>query len=193
MEEEPFSDKKIGRQLATPLIIQVVNSALIPGNPTANVDIGDSYTNRMLSNFGQPSNIAITSTISGVDYTEWLASCESKPFKVGRTMIISSTAGQIEQPITITHKNVAGKREDFVIAPTIDPNQSQTDRVIDDTEYIFDGDTRIRLAQVDLSTTVSVRVYPIIEYSATQIVAGRKELVNFSEPNLVKTAKVSVI
>lgn len=176
-----------------PFILQLVNSSPIPGAATSNVEIGDSFTNRMLANFGQASNIATTSTVSGVTYREWLASCEDHPFMVGRTMIISTTAGQLEQPIAVTHRDVAGKRQDFIISSTLDPNQTQTDRVIDETEYIFDGMTRLSINEVAAGATVSIRIYPKIVYSATQIIAGRPDEEFFKEPDLVKVAKVSSV
>ena len=189
---DELSNKEPKKQLSAPFIVQVVNSNIAPSLATPNVDIGDSYTSRNLSNFGQPSGITTTSLISGTSYTEFLASSESHPFKVGRTMLISTTAGQLDQTIAVTHRNTAGKRQDFIIAPTLDPNQSQTDRVIDDTEYLFDGMTRLRINQVDVNTTLMVRIYPVADFSATRIIAGRTALEEFGAPDLMRTEKIAL-
>ena len=190
-EESGVVKGLVEQRSPAPFILQLVNSTPFPNTATSDVDIGDSFTNRMLTNFGQASNITTTSTVSGVTYREWLASSEEHPFIVGKTMIISTTAGQLEQPIAVTHRNAAGKRQDFIISSTLDPNQSQTDRVVDETEYIFDGMTRLRINEVAAGATVSIRIYPKIVYSATQIIAGRPADEIFKAPDLIRTAKVS--
>lgn len=189
---DELSNKGPKKQFSAPFIVQVVNSNVAPTQPAQNVDIGDSYTTRNLSNFGQESGVTTTSLISGTSYIEFLASSETQPFKVGRTMLISTTAGQLDQTIAVTHRNTAGKRQDFIIAPTLDPNQSQTDRVIDDTEYLFDGMTRLRINQIALQTTLMVKIYPVADFSATRIIAGRDELEKFSAPELIRTEKIAL-
>ena len=174
---------------AQPYIIQMVNACT---TAIADVDIGDSFANRAATNFGQNTNITTTSTVSGITYREFLAASESSPFKIGRTMIISTTAGQLDQTIAVTHRNPAGKREDFIISPTLDPNQNQTDRVVDETEYLFDGMTRLRFNQINASATVTVRLYLISKFSPVQIVAGRSSEQFYEKPRIIKVAQVSV-
>ena len=150
---------------AQPFIIQVVNAS---ASPISDVDVGDSYSNRTLgqtashNQFGVDPNITLSSGMIGVTYIEWLAETERRPFKVGLTEIISSTAGQIDNPITVTSRDTQGGREDHVIIPSIDPNQGLTDRgIADDYEYMFDGYTRLQLSQVNGSATVTIRIYPM--------------------------------
>lgn len=186
-DPKPAEEKTTANQprVSAPFIIQITNGPAPPGS-IADVDIGDSYTNRSTSNFGQNSAIAITSTISGVSYLDFLAQSESRPFKIGRTMIISSSAGQIEQPVTVTHRNASGDRNDHVFTPTVDPYQSQTDRIIDEYEYLFDGFTRLRISSVLASAVVTVRLYPMNIFSATQEVADRNSEQSFEAPEIVK-------
>lgn len=171
---------------SAPYILQIVNAC---SSAISNVDIGDSYVNRINSNalwnFGNNSNITITSTVSGVSYLEFLAQAESKPFTVGKTMIISSSAGQLDQTVAITHRNASGDRNDHIITPTLDPFQNQTDRVIDNYEYLFDGMTRMRFNQINGSATVSVRLYQKNMFSATQIIAGRTDVQQYEAPNFI--------
>ncbi|PCJ55964.1 MAG: hypothetical protein COA79_20355 [Planctomycetota bacterium] len=150
---------------AQPFIIQVVSAS---ASSISDVDIGDAYGNRALvqtasrSPFGADPNITLSSGVIGVTYIEWLAETERRPFKVGLTEIISSSAGQIDNPITITHRGTQGGREDHAIIPSIDPNQGLTDRgIADDYEYMFDGYTRLRLSQVNGLATVTIKIYPI--------------------------------
>lgn len=167
---------------SAPYIIQIVNAC---SSAISNVDIGDSYTNRAANNFNQSSNITITSTVSGVSYIEFLAQSESQPFTVGKTMIISTSAGQLDQTVAITHRNAAGDRNDHVITPTLDPFQNQTDRIIDNYEYLFDGMTRARFNQINGSATVTTRFYIKNKFAATQIIAGRSAEQSYGAPNFV--------
>lgn len=167
-----------------PFIIQLTN---ISGLAVNNVDIGDSYTNRSASNYGQSDNIRITSTIPEVTYLEYLAQTESQPFLVGLTMVISSTSGQVERNVQITHRNALGDGMSYSLASVIDPYQIQTDRIIDDHEYMMDGMTRLRIARIAAGATVTVRQYPKNKYAAGQIVAGREALQNYQNPNVIKT------
>lgn len=172
--------------MSAPYILQIVNACT---SAIADVDIGDAFVNRLnssaLYNFGQNSNITTTSTVSGVSYLEFLAQSESKPFTVGKTMIISTSAGQLDQTVAITHRNASGDRQDHVITPTLDPFQNQTDRIIDSYEYLFDGMTRCRFNQINGSATVSIRFYQKNMFSATQIIAGRPAEMTYGSPNFI--------
>lgn len=153
------------------------------GNTVA--DIGDSFANRADSNFGQDSAITITSTTPGVTYQEFLAQSESQPFIVGRTMIISTTSAMLERSVALRHRNATGDAVAYSINPLVDPYQVQTDRVIEDYEYIFDGMTRLRFT-MSANSTVLVRMYLVSKYDATQIVAGRPSTQKYSPPHLIK-------
>lgn len=177
--------RPVQQHSAAPYIIQIVNACT---SAIANVDIGDSYANRAAVNFNQSSNITITSTISGVTYQEFLAQSESQPFTVGKTMVISTSAGQLDQSVAITHRNSSGDRNDHVITPTLDPYQTQTDRIIDEFEYLFDGMTRLRFNQINLSATVTCRMYLINKWAASQVISGRPGQQTYSKPQIVKPA-----
>ena len=164
-------------------ILQIVNACT---SAIANVDIGDAATNRTTANFGQSTNITITSTIPGVTYLEYLAVSETSPFEVGLTMIISTSAGQLDQAIAVTHRNPGGKRQDFIIMPTLSPFQTQTDRITDDTVYLMDSMCRLRWNQINGSATVTCRQYIKGKFSPVQIVADRPALGTYVAPNINK-------
>lgn len=179
----------VQKHSSAPYILQIVNACT---SAISNVDIGDSYANRSESNFNQNSNITITSTISGVTYIEFLGQSEAQPFTVGRTMIVSTSAGQLDQTVAVTHRNAAGDRQDHVITPTLDPYQTQTDRIIDEYEYLFDGFTRLRFNQINGSATVTVRMYLVNKFAASQIIAGRPGQQVYAPPHLIKVAPTAV-
>lgn len=180
-------DARTQAHSSAPYILQIVNAC---SSAISNVDIGDSYTNRTTSNFGQNSNITITSTVSGVSYLEYLGQSESQPFTVGATMVISTSAGQLDQTVAITHRNASGDRLDHVLTPTLDPYQQQTDRIVDYYEYLMDGFTRLRFNQINGSATVTVRQYLKGKFAASQIVAGRPALQTYANPNIIKAVPV---
>lgn len=160
---------------------------IVSGGAGATIELGDSFTNRTANNFNVVDTTSVTSPISGVTYQEFLAQSESQPFIVGRTMIISATAGQIERPFQITHRNASGDAVSRVMSPIVDPYQRQTDRLIDDTEYIFDGMTRYSF-YLEASATVYIRLYLVSKFSATQIIAGREEVQKYMPPYLIKAS-----
>lgn len=166
-----------------PYIIQIVNNGGLAIN---NVDIGDSYLNRTTSNFGQSDSLAITSTLNNVTYTEYLAQTEVQPFIVGLTMIISTTANQVENYVAVTHRNAEGERLDTPLGSTIDPYQKQTDRVINDLEYMMDGMTRLRIRRIEAGATVTIRQYLKNKFAANQIIAGRPSMQSYQNPNVLK-------
>lgn len=171
-----------------PYIIQMVNAC---SSAISSVDIGDSYANRFADLFNQSSNITFSMNVSGLTYIEFLAQTESQPFRIGKTVIVSATAAQFNQTVTITHRDSTGKRLDEVITPFIDPYQNQTDRIISDFNYVFDGFTRLRFNQIAASATVTVWLFPQSKFVGTQAVAGRTPQVNYSDPGLVKVMPVA--
>ena len=170
-----------------PYVLRLVNACT---TAIANVDIGDSYLQRAASNFGQSANITLTSVPSGTSYIEFMAQTENQPFKVGKTVIICTTAAQFNETITITHRDANGDRQDKSFLLTIDPYQTQTDRVILDVDYLFNGYTRLRFSNIVASATVNVHLYPSDKFSAVQSVAGRDSQLKFSAPQLVKVMQV---
>lgn len=178
-------DERVQAHSSAPYIIQIVNACT---SAIASVDIGDSYTNRTATNFGQSTNLTITSTITGVSYLEFLAQSEAQPFAVGATMVISPSPGQLDQSIGITHRNASGDSNTHVLTPTLTLNQQQTDRVIDLYEYLFDGFTRIRFNQINGSATVTTRLYLKGKFAPNQIVVGRPAMQVYGKPNVVRNA-----
>lgn len=133
---------------------------LISGSSFFAATAGGGVNVTTFSNFGQNSNITITTPLNGITYQEFLAERENAPIKVLKTEIISTSAGQLNEAVTITHRDSNGNRIDHTVAPVVDPMQTQTDRVIERKEFLFDGFTRIRLRQLNGSATVTLRFHP---------------------------------
>lgn len=182
-------DRQTQQHSAKPYIIKIVNACT---SAISSVDIGDSYANRTVSNFSQNSNITITSLVNGVSYIEYLAQSEAQPFAVGATVVISSTANQLDESITVTHRNATGDRQDFTIALSLDPYQTQTDRIVDFTEYLFDGFSRLRYNSILGSATVITRQFLKGKFAPSQIVANRPGMQSYGNPNIIKAMPMAV-
>ncbi len=167
-----------------PFIFQIVNDQSAPEPAIADVDIGDAARNRTSATFNLNSHITVTSAVQGINYREFLAISENSPFLVGAIMIISTSAGQLDQTVKITHRNASGDEVGHVISPTITLNQRQTDRVADDYEFMFDSLTRIRFNQINAGATVTIRIYPKEIYSSADLLARRGEIERFGKPRL---------
>mgnify|MGYP001570953024 CR=1 FL=1 len=127
------------------------------------------------------SAVGTTSQIPGVTYEAFLSQVASEPFKVWKTEIISSSYGQIEQPVAVRWRDANGDRKDFVISPHIDPNQPLTDRINDLTEYIFDGFTSLVFNQINASATVTLRLYPVRKFSAVNLLNGENPVEEYND------------
>ena len=187
-----------GLRTSQPYIITVQNNN---GFDLENIEIGGSYHNRTADNYGNPAGIVITYYIPGVNYVAWLAQTETQPFNIGRTMLVCppnhtaagrAETGNPERPYTIRHKDATGALTDHVIPPIVDPYQTQTDRVIDEYNYLFDGYTYLIINQMDAGSQIILYLFPTAKTSQLQAVAGRVAGESFNAPHLIKVAPVAI-
>jgi hypothetical protein len=141
-------------------------------NPPNHVIGITSGTNRFIVTATNYS-LTISGGIAGVSYTQVIANSENKPFTAGRTLVISSSAGQIQQKMTVVHVTDDGDVLNHTITPAVDPYQGQMDRLADDYEYKMDAMTSLTIAQVNAGATIQLQVYPIIRFSGTAIANGQ--------------------
>ena len=176
-------------QQSPPIIIKIQNTSSSDIN---NVDLYDAYQNYQAGvsgNFNQPSGIAITSQIANVTYLQMLANSWGKPMKIGRTVLVSSTPNQTEQPFIIRHSTDYGQLIEHNVTPFVDPYQNQNDRIIENYNYTLDGFTRIRISTLLANATIYVRLYPASRFSPTNLAAGgSKGGLTWNKPVLVRPA-----
>ena len=184
--------KGVAKNVSKPFLLRMVNAC---STAISDVDLGDSYNNRAASNNNQNANITTSNRISGATYNEFLAQTESQPFKVGKILIISATAAQFNESITITHRDSNGKRLDDVITFELDPYQQQTDRYLIEDELdnvTWDGYTRLRFSAIAASATVDLRIYSAGKFSGTALVSNRPAQIKYSAPRIIKVAPVAL-
>ncbi len=180
--------KKEGK-ISDPYVIQITNTPVTGEGASTyqgDVFVGNSYSRRTTTNFGNDSHITLSLATVGVTYRDWLSQTESQPFEVGRTMVVTAIANQLEQPVSIRHRDASGKRQDHVMVPTVDPYQSQSDRIIDDYSYTFDGYTEFLLNFNATSGVITIRLYPKNKFVATQLIAGKTGVPEYKEPHIIR-------
>ena len=125
--------------------------------------------------FGQNKDISIRSGLPNMEYSEILDSIINNKIKIGKTMVISQSIGQVEEPFTISHATDTGDMFQEVFTPIIDTYQYQSDRIIEDEEYILDGFTSVILSRLNPWATVTLRLYPVKEEEKKSLVDKIKD------------------
>ena len=144
--------------LSLPHILKIVN---IGTTAIANVDVGDAAINQFAKNQGVNPKITITHTLANNSYIRWLGTTNTKPFMVGKTMVVSSTTKQLKEKLTMTsfESNPNGDSENIDFA--LSPRCPHTDRVVNFRQYIFSGLVRLRFSNILASTTLYLYLYPL--------------------------------
>ena len=168
--------------LSSPYVIKLVNACT---TAIANVDVGDAAIQQFATNQGANTNITITNNISGGSYIGWLGTTNTKPFMVGKTMVVSATAGQLNETLLMTHTDPNGDAESKYLDLVLDPNQNQTDRVSNFRPYLFDGYTRVRFSNIVASGTTFLYLYPLQKYSASAVLSGHSPIRTYAPPKTV--------
>lgn len=183
--EELFSKRfyapKRNNFYSAPICIQIKSTFPVPQN---NVVIYGSLLNRAAFNYNLPFGSATvgvfaTSLTPGITYQQLLANSENKPFKVGRTLIISSSPGQLDTNITITHSTDNGDMLKHVVVPTLDPFQSQTDRILDGYEYLMDGFGSITFDRINANSIIDIELSILRRFSGTLAADGKYPLIQY--------------
>lgn len=186
--ESAEGDRRAAK-VSKPFLLRIVNACT---SAIADVDLGDSYNNRQATNQNQNTNITLSNRVSGFTINEFLAQTETQPFKVGKMLVICTTAAQFNETMTLTHRDSNGNRLDQVITFTLDPYQQQTDRYLIEEEFVFDGYTRLRFSNIRGSATVDINLYPAGKFAAAQVVAGRPAAQEYASPRIVRAVATPI-
>lgn len=175
-----------------PYVINVTNAS---GGAIPNVDVLGSYeklgisANWVAGNYVDGS-ITISSGTPGVTYQQMLYQFQNQPFAVGLTYYQSATANQVLQTLQIVTKDANGNEAKRPIVPTIDPYQYQSNIVPIKQGYNVDGYTKITIASVLASATVSFQIYPVDKINVAAGLSGSSVAKTYSDPGIVKAQEV---
>lgn len=177
-----------------PYIVTVTNT----GSAVSNFDILGSF--QYINNTGFTAggdlvigNITVSSGVPNVTYRELLWQCQSQPYSVGLTYINSATSGQILQVLSVNTKDANGNLAQKALVPTIDPYQQQTTVLAMKYGFRIDGYTKIIIAQVQASATVTFQFYPSDNIAIARGLAGKQVSRDFASPGIVKAQTVKLV
>lgn len=178
----------------------VINVTSTSGAAVSNFDIlgayqyvtnppaGFSWSNGNLVN----GSITISSGVSGITYAQMLAQFQGLPFTVGNTYIKSTTAGQIDETLTLSISDATGRSGNNPMIPLIDPYQMQSTVIVFNQKYRMDGNTKITIATVLANATVTFYLFPIDDYNPVRALSDGQIVKSFSNPNLVRAQQVFI-
>jgi hypothetical protein len=109
-------------------------------------------------------DLQFKSLMPDMDYLQILESIKV-PKIIGRLLFISTSAGQIEQVISVTVTKDDGSKTVHYIIPTIDPYPQQTDRIIDDFEWILNELTEVSIHTILPNSKMTLRLYTMTSFS----------------------------
>jgi len=173
----------------------VINVTSTSGAAVANFDIlGSNQYLGKSANWTDGSyvdgSITISSGMSGVTYQEMLYQFQQQPFAVGLTYLQSATANQVLQTLQIVTKDANGNEAKRAINPTIDPYQYQNTIVPIKQGFNVDGFTKITIASVLPSATITFQFYPADKINVAAGLSGSSVAKSYSDPGIVKAQEI---
>jgi hypothetical protein len=171
-----------------PYILTISNAS---ATAVSNFDVLGAYTyigNAGFSNGSLTiSNVTISSSITNVNYQQFLYQSMNQPFSVGLTYI-ESTAGsssQVTTTFTLNTQDANGNQLLRTIVPTIDPYQQQSTIVAIKQMYSIDGFTKITFSSIAASAVFRIHFYPATNINLAAGLQGNQVATSYGNPNIV--------
>lgn len=144
--------------VSKPIKLKIVNTTT---TAIANLVIFNANAAIGLGAGGTTSGVTFT-IVNSADglYSTLLGEIMVKPFRVGKTQLISSTSNQLNESLTVEYKNADGRDYREVLDIELSEMQQQTDRVSNKEEYDINGSTKITLSSLLASATLYINFYP---------------------------------
>lgn len=173
----------------------VINVTSTSGSAVSNFDILGS--NQYLGKSANWTNgnyvdgsVTISSGTPGVTYQEMLYQFQQQPFAVGLTYYQSATANQVLQTLQIVTKDANGNEAKRPIVPTIDPYQYQNGIVPIKQAYNVDGFTKITIASVLATASITFQFYPADKINVANGLSRSSVAKSYSDPGIVKAQEI---
>ena len=189
--EQKFSANGMGggnnAPQSQPYIITISNAS---ASAVSNFDVLGAYTylNNTFTNGSLTiSGVTISSSISNVNYQQFLYQSMNQPFSVGLTYIesVSGSSSQITQTFTLNTQDANGNQLLRTIVPTIDPYQQQSTIVAVKQLYSIDGFTKLTFSTVAASAVFRVHFYPASNINLAAGLQGSSVAQQYGNPNIV--------
>ena len=171
-----------------PYILTISNAS---ATAVGNFDVLGAYTyigNAGFSNGNLTiSGVTISSSITNVNYQQFLYQSMNQPFSVGLTYIESTSgaSSQITQTFTLNTQDANGNQLLRTIVPTIDPYQQQSTIVAVKQMYSIDGFTKITFSSIAGSAVFRIHFYPATNINLAAGLQGNQVATSYGSPNIV--------
>lgn len=170
-----------------PYIITISNAS---ASAVSNFDVLGAYTylnNTFVNGNLTISGVTISSSISNVNYQQFLYQSMNQPFSVGLTYIesVSGSSSQITQTFTLNTQDANGNQMLRTIVPTIDPYQQQSTIVAVKQLYSIDGYTKLTFNTIQASSVFRIHFYPSTNINLAAGLGGSAVAQSYGNPNIV--------
>ena len=140
-----------------PYIIQLNNTS---GTTYSDIVLFDSFNTMNAANFGLPSDIEVSSPISGVSYKQLLFQTVNMPFIVGLTYLTSTLSAQISQSFSIKAVDANGNQQVIPCSPVKNQYQEQNTVLQTGHQYLLNGYTSYIVSNLLGNCTAKIYIYP---------------------------------
>jgi len=141
-----------------PYIIQLKNTSLT--TTYSDIVLFDSFNTMNEANFGIPTDIEVSSPISGVTYRQLLFQTLNMPFMVGLTYLTSTLSAQISETFNIKAVDANGNQQVIPCSPIKSQYQEQNKVLQTSQGYLLNGYTSYILSKLLPNCTAKIYIYP---------------------------------
>lgn len=126
------------------------------------------------ANFGSGADIAITTGLAGVPYSELLRQSASQPFECTKMRVTSTNIAQLDNSFILTVADANGEAQTTPIDTTsyLSPNQNQNNIRDIDRNFSVDGSTFLSYT-VGAGVTVNISFYITAKVNTVRPLLGR--------------------
>lgn len=145
--------------VSKPIKLKVVNTTTVAKSNVvlfnANAAIGGATA-------GTVSGVTIT-VINSADglYATLLGEIFNKPFRVGKTEIVSTTAAQLNESVTVEYISASGKDYREVLDISVSEFQYTQTKVTNKENWDINGSTKVTISSLLASETIYMNFYPM--------------------------------
>lgn len=156
---------------STPFIVSLTNTTTSAISNVAFLNAANSVQDT--TTFGLPTGITATYGVAGVSYLTFLYSLLTQSAKIGITYMQSDSQVQLLQTLKLETYNVRGSGAYDTMTPIINPFQQQAGVLVLGNQFILNGFTKLTIASIAASTSVSFKFYPVAEESSIGGLTGK--------------------
>lgn len=166
------------RNTSLPYIVTISNGT------TANItEVPIFYANKYARN-SSALPTGVTYTVTNFDsYDTFLFQTLYKKFVIGRTYWTSSDSTQVTDiTLSVINRDADGRSLTTPIIPILDKYAQQNTVNDNNTAYVIDGNTEVRLSTLYATKSITIHFYPAETVNDKKALAGQDPTTKYSSP-----------